>query len=292
MMPSPQRGLLVVLGWCVAGACALAAAQAVEPVMTRDEMRIFLREARIVSATPIGRGTTRPMRFTLSDGRATWDAAFQSIDERYTDQDVREGRRRGGELRFVDSYHYNIAAYELAELLGIGDMVPVTVERTWSPGGRDEPVTGALTWWVVAQMDEGERRKKNAIPPDPASWDRQLQRMVVFGELVYDTDRNLGNILITPDWRIVMIDFTRAFRLDQELRLPLTLRRGDRRLLARLRTLTRDEVRKAVGDHLTIFEVNALLARRDRILQRFDQLIAETGEDKVLYDEPSARPPS
>ena len=37
----------------------------------------------------------------------------------------------GTELNFVDSYKYNIAAYQLAELLGLDDMVPVYVERKW-----------------------------------------------------------------------------------------------------------------------------------------------------------------
>ena len=38
---------------------------------------------------------------------------------------------RGTELGFVDSYKYNIAAYRLAELLGIDDIMPVYVERNW-----------------------------------------------------------------------------------------------------------------------------------------------------------------
>jgi hypothetical protein len=291
MLSLPSRRWVVVLGLAAAGA-AVAAAQAVEPAMTRDEMRTFLQTAPIVAAEPIGRGTTRPMRFTLSDGRVTWDAAFQSIDQRYTDQDVREGRRVAGELRFVDSYKYNIAGYEIAELLGLGHMVPVTVERVWDGGPGGERVTGALAWWVVTMMDEAERRRKEAIPPDPADWDRQLQRMVVFGELIRDHDRNLGNILITHDWRFVMIDFTRAFRLERTLRLPHTLQRCDRRLLARLRTLTAAEVRKAVGNQLTVFEINALIARRDRIVERFEELIAERGEDRVLYEEPPGREPS
>jgi len=36
--------------------------------------------------------------------------------------------------------------------------------------------------------------------------------MRVFSQLVYDTDRNLGNVLISEDWHLWMIDFTRAFR--------------------------------------------------------------------------------
>lgn len=273
-------GLVVWLS--LAAAVAPVAAQPEAPALTREEMRAFLATARIESARPVGAGITGVSRLTLSDGDVTWDAAFQSIDERFTAQDLAQGRRRAGEVRFVDSYKYNIAAYEIAELVGLGSMVPVTVERRWdgAPPGRR---TGAFSWWVHAQMDEAERRRRNVPPPDPVEWDRQIHRMRVFTELVRDTDRNLGNILITPDWEVVMIDFTRAFRLEGQLRWPEGLLRCDRQLLARLTALTDADVRRAVGSQLTRFEREALMRRRDLIVQHFEQLIAERGEARVLY---------
>ena len=42
----------------------------------------------------------------------------------------------------------------------------------------------------------------------------------IFNELVYNTDANLGNLLITKDWKIALIDFTRAFRIHKNLREP------------------------------------------------------------------------
>jgi hypothetical protein len=48
----------------------------------------------------------------------------------------------GTELNFVDSYKFNIAAYQLAELLGLNDMLPVYVERKWHGD------TGSLSWWL------------------------------------------------------------------------------------------------------------------------------------------------
>ena len=95
--------------------------------------------------------------------------------------------------------------YRLARLLGLEDLVPVSVERR----GRD----GALTWWIDAKWDESERKAQPVRPPDVAAWSGQLYRMVVFSELIYDTDRNDGNILYTKDWRLWVIDFTRAFRV-------------------------------------------------------------------------------
>jgi hypothetical protein len=96
-----------------------------------DQQREFLRSAEVVSSRPIGKGITGSLRLTLSDGKITHDAAFQSIDDRASDEDRRQMRRRAGELNFVDSYKYNIAAYEIARLLGVDDMMPVTVPRRY-----------------------------------------------------------------------------------------------------------------------------------------------------------------
>ena len=44
-------------------------------------------------------------------------------------------------------------------------------------------------------------------------FNEQHGRMRMFAELVYDTDRNHGNILYDTDWKLWMIDFSRAFRI-------------------------------------------------------------------------------
>ena len=114
----------------------------------------FLRTARIVKAVPIGKGVTRPSRLTLSDGRITHDAAFQAVNESTVDDNRRTGRTTAGERDFVDSWRYNVGAYELAVLLGLGDMMPVTVERSY--GSR----RGALSWWVDDVLMDEEGRQQ------------------------------------------------------------------------------------------------------------------------------------
>src|SRR5690554_4039117 len=114
------------LAAAVVGAAAAVAAQSAAP-LTPEAQRTFLRDARVVDSRPIGRGVTGSMRLTLTDGTVTHDAAFQTIDERMSEEDRRQGRTRAGERNFVDSYKYNIAAYEIARLLGVDDMMPVTV---------------------------------------------------------------------------------------------------------------------------------------------------------------------
>ncbi len=148
---------------------------------------------------------------------------FQAIDEHKQMETLGRGAGPGTtELNFVDSYKYNVAAYELARLVGLEEMMPVYVERRWN--GQ----VGSLSWFVPTLMDEGERLKKKLQPPNAADWNNQMYRMRVFAALVRDTDRNLTNVLITPQWKIVMIDFTRGFRLQPELLHEEDLKRIDR----------------------------------------------------------------
>jgi hypothetical protein len=245
-----------------------------------DEQLEFLSTAKIVSSKPIGKGTTGARRLTLSNGTLTHDASFQKVDQKNSAENLRQGKKMAGELLFVDAYRYNIAAWQLARLLDLAHMVPPTVERSHN-GER-----GALSWWVDdVMMDEAERERTNAVPTGGGTNNLARQRtlMDVFTELVRDTDRNKGNVLYTTDWRVIMLDFTRAFRLQPELRRPEVLTRCGRDLLARLRAMTREDMVRAVGSQLTAGEVNAVMKRRDLIVQRFDQLIAARGEASVLF---------
>jgi len=254
-------------GW-LAAAGLLGAAE--EPNLTPEQMKEFLLNAKVVESKQLGTGKTHPWRLTLSDGTLTHDAAFQPVDIQ-KNMEVIGGRTI---LNFRDTYHFNIAAYELAKLLGLDNMMPVTVERNWN---RQR---GALSWWISKKWDFTNYPKP---VPDVDAWNKQMYKVLVFAELVYDTDRNQGNMLITEDWKIRMIDFTRAFRLDRDLQEPKNLVRCDRQLWEKLRQLDADEVLASTKPHLGKSEVQALIARRDKIVKAFQQLIAERGENAVLY---------
>ncbi len=97
-------------------------------------------------------------------------------------------------------------------------MVPPCVERVI------QNERGSLCWWVTWKWDEQMRVEQKLRPPDTVDWQRQWDVMRVFRELVDDTDRNQTNMLITEDWRVWMVDFSRAFRKTQALRAPEQLR--------------------------------------------------------------------
>jgi hypothetical protein len=279
-----RRGVLVVLLVLTsfvpvpAYAQSVATAPAAAPDLTVEQMKDFLKNARVIRSRQTTKGVTAPKRVTLSNGALTHDAVFQSVDERQTVANLSGGGRSATtELNFVDSYRYNLAAYALAGELGLDHMMPVHVERRWSGA------SGSMSWFVDTLMDESDRIKKNIQPPNPTEWNYQMYRMRVFSSLVRDTDRNLTNVLITPAWKVMMIDFSRGFRLQAELMHEKDLARMDRALWLRLADLSKESVKKAVGDWLTNPEIDAMLKRRDLLIAHFNKLIAAQGEEKILY---------
>ena len=110
-----------------------------------------------------------------------------------------------------------------------------------------------------------------------------MYKVRVFDQLVYDSDPNLTNVLITDDWKIWRIDFSRAFRLHKELQAVGDLSHCDRQLFEKLKALNQDELTEKTKHYLNKDEVKAVMARRDKIVEQFQKLIAEKGESEVLY---------
>src|SRR5687767_11568613 len=123
---------LLVLLACPPLADSQVAVPAPAAELSVDQIRTFLKSAKVIRSGTTTKGVTAPKRLTLSDGNITHDAVFQAIDERKTVANLGGGARQSTvELNFVDSYKYNIAAYEIATMLGLGSMMPVYVERRW-----------------------------------------------------------------------------------------------------------------------------------------------------------------
>jgi hypothetical protein len=244
--------------------------------LTDRDKEQFLLRAKVVRCRTTPVGITRPLRCTLSDGRLTHDVGFQQVD-------IRKARYQtpsGTELNFRDYYAYNIAAYRLDRLLNL-NMIPPTVKR------KIERNSGAASWWVDdVQMMERDRYLKKIQAPNTEKHNDQIYQVRVFNQLVYNNDPNLTNTLITKDWRIWIIDYTRAFRLHKKLRNPDDLVRIDRRVYDGLRSLSEEELQRELGQYLNKGEIRALLARRDLILDYFDEQIAKRGEAAIICDLP------
>jgi len=245
------------------------------PALSDAEIEQFLLKAKVIKTKGIKKGVTGSMQATLSDGKLTHYAHIQTIDER-KQQFV--GDKGGVEFDFRDSWTFNIAGYKIDRLIGM-NVVPVSVERNhgYSPA--------AYTWWLDdVKMDEEERlaRKKEnekgkgppkeAEPPDVEKWNQQMQMVRVFDQLIGNVDRNLGNLIITNDWRLWPIDHTRAFRTNKQLKVEANVTRCDRAVLERMKALDKATLTRETGKYLSTFQIDAVLARRDAIVKRLEGL--------------------
>lgn len=267
-----------ILGAALASfAVARILAGADESNFTDGQKIDFLQHAKVIASQPEKKGKSNASHLTLSDGKLTHGASFQPIDEKKLKG---PGPGEGIELNFRDYWGYDIAGYRVAKLLGMDDMVPVYTERKWNG------TAGAISWRVSdVQFDEADRYHQKIDVPQSVlnGWNKQMYKLRVLTQLLYDMDDNLTNVLITKDWKIWRIDFTRAFRLQHELKNPKDLVQCDREVLAKLRQLSYDQVFDATKPYLTKDEVKALIARRDKMVAHFDDLVAQKGESQVLY---------
>ena len=266
--------VIVIAVFLAAGLESFGQTTAGSRQLTREQKEEFLRTARITQTRRIAIGVTGPKRVTLTDGKLTHDAQIQTVD-------IYKAKFKGTrttEMNFTDSYKYNIAAYRLDKLLGLG-MIPVSVKRNF------KGMPAAITWWVDdLLMTETERYQNNIPTPDPVDWNRQMFCLRVFDQLIYNMDRNLGNMVITRDWKVKMIDHTRAFRTHKKLKSEKNLMKCPRGLLAALRKLEYAALDRELSPYLKKSQIKALLVRRDRIVQHFEKKIAVKGEEAVLYD--------
>jgi hypothetical protein len=269
-----RLGLFFLVAVTIFVLCPVTLTGTDEPTLSKDQIKQFLLTAKVIRSRPANKGITSTFRLTLSDGTLTHDAHFQPVDEHKSIMKFSDGRT---EMNFVDSYKNNLAAYALAELIGFDDMMPVYVER------KVDGKMGSLSWWLPVKMDDADRVKRKLEPPDKEAWNNQMYKIRVFDNLVYDTDPNLTNVLIGEDWKLWRVDFSRGFRSFKDVKDPKDLVRCDRQLFEKLKALDAGQLMEKTKPHLTKDEVKGVMARRDKIVAYFQKLIAEKGENEVLY---------
>jgi hypothetical protein len=237
--------------------------------LTSQQKEEFLTKAKLVQSKDAKKGVTGTFRVTLSDGALTHDASVQTIDD-YKPNFLNE-------IGFKDTYKDNIAAWKLARLVGIDDMIPPSVRRTY------EGKAASFTWWIDnVTMDESERKAKNAQPPNPEVWNEENNVMQAFDQLIYNMDRNQTNMLIDQGWHLWLIDHSRSFRVHKSLKDPSVLKSIDRSMLAKMKTLDEATLTREFGNNVSKDEVRGLLARRDLIVKLF-----EGKGESALFDRPA-----
>jgi hypothetical protein len=251
------------------------------PFAGEDEIVAFLRDARIVESKPLNVGVTGARRLVLEQGGRQLRAVLHQVDRRETGpKRFQDGKTT---MFFLDSYRSQVAAYELARLMGFRT-VPPTVQR------RVEGEMGSVQLWVEGASTWGRIKQMGERAPEPGLEQWQLHDMWVFDNLIGNTDRNEGNFLFDADWSLWWIDNTRAFSQDDSLPTPERIHRISLQMWSALRTIDDVAIREELSDVLSSFEVKALLRRRDRLVQLVEARIEAAGEAGVVFDATSPPP--
>jgi hypothetical protein len=180
------------------------------------------------------------------------------------------------QFNFRDDCIFECAAYELSRLLGLNNIPPVVKRKLFRK-------VGSLQLWVENTITEDQRKKEGQTPPDERRWRHQTQVMRIFDNLIYNEDRNPGNILYDSTWKMWMIDHTRAFRRYSRLKKGASFEQCERGMWERLQRLSKEDVKKSVGRFLHPAELKGILKRRDLIVARIQELINLQGEEEVLF---------
>ncbi len=272
-----RKSAIFLGGICLLVAGGLALAQFLpEDLAERAKWEEYLSTAKVVGEVQMTgpEAVTNPWRLSLEKDGVKRDALWKNVT----------GRPKG----YIDSWKYEVAAYRVDKLLGLG-MVPPTVER-------DHNGAGSLQLWVESWMTLKKKMDdKVKIPSYKIGfWNRALYLQRFFDNLIANEDRHQNNYLITKDWRLYLIDHSRSFRTsgkflkellytDKRREGPMEMLELPRVLVDKIKTWNFDVVRQAVGDMLTDDEINAVLTRRDLVLKEIDKICSKNKEENVLY---------
>jgi len=197
---------------------------------------------------------------------------------------------QGRMLGSVEGWQWEIAAYRLDRYLGV-NMVPVAIERRYLEN------RGALSLWIEGTfhyLEVMEGRIKTPAGMKGVLLNRQVYIQRAFDDLIYNDDRHANNILITDDWRMILIDHSRSFRMtkaslttllynEKSKTHPGTISALPAAFVEKLKTLTPEIVKQVTDPYLTDKEIEAVITRRDLILKEIDRLIEKNGKAQVIY---------
>jgi hypothetical protein len=215
------------------------------------EIEDYMRTARIVRTEETDRGVTKPVRAFFEPGGPVGSMTWKALSP-------------GNSQGYYESYKSEIAAYEIDKMLALG-MVPPKVERQ-----LDGKVGVAVMWIDGAQSFAALGGAPRPPPAKVAIWNREIMRAKMFHNLIGDIDPNLGNWLIDPEWRVTLIDQSRA--LTTTTRLVHEMKQVDGPLWQRMRALTAEGLARDLSRWLGQREIRAILERRDRMQAKIDRL--------------------
>jgi len=143
---------------------------------------------------------------------------------------------------------------------------------------------GSLQLLIEGCINESVRKRRNIEPPEPKSFQNALEEINVFVNLVYNERIDTDDILIhREDWKVWRVDFSEAFSPSPELIPGCEITRCSKKLYQNLLKLDNVVVKAKLKPYLNDQEIEALLTRKNIIVEHIKQLIKEKGEKSVLF---------
>jgi hypothetical protein len=226
-------------------------------VLSDRDLREVLAEGEILNWRYLGRGTTRPRLLELKRNGSSQRGIFKSVEEVGDDGTTP-----------IDRYQHEMAAYRLDRAIGL-DMVPVTVLR--DVDGSE----GSLQEWVEGAVDREAAEAYELGLFDSESARQQLSRGKVFDLLIGNSDRKSADILsLVRGDKIYLIDHSKAFSLSTDVEWQEGQAESvDPQFLQAIEKLDRSLLIQELSELISEAQIDALLARRDKIL---DQAVVTT----------------
>lgn len=223
------------------------------PLAGRAAAVEFLRHATVLDTEEIPGSQNEPLEVLLERDGVRAHAIFRSVNRIWE----REWIRGTFRTHLIDRAASERAAYVVACLLGL-DNVPPTVLR------EVEGRRGSLQLWI--EGGESLAALTDRRGPLPPRFTEQMTVIWAFDKLIYNVDRHPGNIIIGPDGTLWMVDHTQAFQYDHQMPGREAPVRLPGQMAQRLRQIPDALWKEALSDALNSTQIDALLARRDRLI--------------------------
>lgn len=225
--------------------------------MTDEQVEDFLKTAEITIIGNTKQGKTKPLILELRKNGKTIKGIFKHVDSAPRNEIGRWKK----EDNYEDRYQYEMAAYHLDRILGIG-LVPVTVER------KIKRKSGIIQLWIDGLISEMKMKDNDIAFVGDCAKKAQGNMIDTFDYLISNRDRNQSNMLYSQDdMQIWFIDHSRSF--DARTKRPKMLKKSKIILTSRfkqsLEKLNYEDL-QVLRPWLHFRQIKAILKRRDKLV--------------------------
>jgi hypothetical protein len=243
------------------------------PFTSHEQLCEFLRTASVKASYDIPTGTSEPRRLLLEKDGVRLHAIFRTVDVAAFNVQSQASHQQ----MLKDSYVFEVAAYKLSLLLGL-DNVPPAVLRELD--GNE----GSLQLWVEQTQSIADIAEQGIVSKYERWVGLQKLNIILFDYLIYNFDRNTGNMLVDQNGKLWFVDHTRTFTKAGDPPNPGVILVCDRSFWEHLNALDQKQVKAELKPYLDAGQISSLFRRRKLLIRHIEQLIEDKGESEVLFD--------